>query len=45
MAVRAEYDRVISETEAAYARVLESCQSLLVSVKQQVSALPLHRDP
>ncbi|PAA87881.1 hypothetical protein BOX15_Mlig018067g1, partial [Macrostomum lignano] len=39
LAHRAQYDRTIAETEAAYSKILESSQTLLTLVKREGQAL------
>ncbi|XP_072309798.1 microtubule nucleation factor SSNA1 [Eucyclogobius newberryi] len=45
LAARATFDRTIAETEAAYAKILESSQSLLSVLKQEAGNLSRATEP
>ncbi|XP_036383941.1 Sjoegren syndrome nuclear autoantigen 1 homolog [Megalops cyprinoides] len=45
LAARADFDRTIAETEAAYMKILESSQTLLSVLKQEAGNLSKVTDP
>ncbi|KAJ8415468.1 hypothetical protein AAFF_G00424480 [Aldrovandia affinis] len=45
LAARADFDRTIAETEAAYMKILESSQTLLSVLKQETGNLSKATDP
>ena len=45
MASRNEYDKTISETEAAYLKILESSQTLLTVLKRETVTLTKKQQP
>ncbi|XP_064152386.1 microtubule nucleation factor SSNA1-like [Anguilla rostrata] len=45
LAARADFERTIAETEAAYMKILESSQSLLTVLKQETGNLSMVTNP
>ena len=45
MASRNEYDKTISETEAAYLKIMESSQTLLTVLKRETVTLTKKQQP